>query len=285
MGAEGRQMAVQQLKSSVGVRLSGFAGHMGVPYPVEEFEAVDCPVLKRLYNEGIVETASGETIDNAFDSAVSLFDGMTLHNFIRETRPQRTLEIGLAYGASALFMCAAQRANGNETFQHTALDPFQTRDFHAAGKANLERSGFGPNFEFHEQTSLLTLPAFIKEARLFDFAFIDGNHIFDDVIVDFLLVNRLLPVGGLLAFHDTDYPAIRKVIAFALRNMEYELAPEFDRYRPQKTLRVRNFLRNIKRNPLEPYIWRYGSLKAPCVVTFLRKTGESERHWTHYRPF
>src|SRR5689334_14509381 len=52
------------------------------------------------------------------------------------------------------------------------------------------------------------------------FAFIDASHLFDLTMLDFLLVDKLLESGRILALHDAWMPAIKKVVRFALTNRE-----------------------------------------------------------------
>jgi len=55
---------------------------------------------------------------------------------------------------------------------------------------------------------LLSVRAHISEAQgeRIDFAFIDGAHTFDHVLVDFFYIDRMLNVGGIVAFDDVGFP-------------------------------------------------------------------------------
>jgi hypothetical protein len=60
-----------------------------------------------------------------------------------------------------------------------------------------------------------------------DFAFIDGAHTFDYVLVDLFLVDKLLKPLGIVALDDFDYPSIRKACRYFLTNMPYRsLSPD-----------------------------------------------------------
>jgi hypothetical protein len=54
--------------------------------------------------------------------------------------------------------------------------------------------------------------------------FIDGSHLFDYVITDFLCSDRLLVKGGLVAFDDSDWPAITQALNYIVTNRHYEIA-------------------------------------------------------------
>ncbi len=85
----------------------------------------------------------------------------------------------------------------------------------------------------------------------FDVIFIDGNHRFDDVLVDFYLHAPLYATGGHIIFHDMSMSSIQTVVAFLLANRA-----DF--------VEVATGESNI------------------CVF---RKVGEDARQWTNFRKF
>jgi Methyltransferase domain len=60
----------------------------------------------------------------------------------------------------------------------------------------------------------------------FDFMYIDGNHKFDDVIVDFHLSDQLLRPGGLAVFDDMWMNSVRSATNFIVNNLPYEIVPQ-----------------------------------------------------------
>src|SRR5918996_3216367 len=93
-------------------------------------------VLERMYRTGQVEDGQGNVV-SCFPTSVSYESGALLYEFVRERRPERTLEVGLAWGGSALFICQAHRDNGSG--HHTAVDPHQARTYRSVGVLNIER--------------------------------------------------------------------------------------------------------------------------------------------------
>ena len=73
-------------------------------------------------------------------------------------------------------------------------------------------------FTLIEDYSIHVLSDFIRAGKSFDFIFIDGNHRFDDVLVDFYLADQVLEVGGLMVLDDIWMASIRTVLAFVLAN-------------------------------------------------------------------
>ena len=55
---------------------------------------------------------------------------------------------------------------------------------------------------------------------------IDGNHRFDDVLVDFYLSDQLVSPGGLLIFDDMWMPSVRTVVNFILTNRQYKIVSQ-----------------------------------------------------------
>ena len=61
--------------------------------------------------------------------------------------------------------------------------------------------------------SQLALPAFLREGRRFDLAFVDGNHRFDAVFLDLFYLGRLLPKGAIVLLDDYNLPGIRRAVS------------------------------------------------------------------------
>ena len=60
-------------------------------------------------------------------------EGMLIYQLVRDTKPDNTLEIGLAFGFSTVYFLAAIRANGNG--HHVALDSYQSDAWNGIGLA------------------------------------------------------------------------------------------------------------------------------------------------------
>ena len=79
-------------------------------------------VLERILQSGRTLTADG-TGEIDVHSAVSRLEGVFLQSIIRNLDPTTSLEIGLAYGVSALFICEALRVRDGT--EHIMIDPQQ----------------------------------------------------------------------------------------------------------------------------------------------------------------
>jgi predicted O-methyltransferase YrrM len=89
-----------------------------------------------------------------------------------------------------------------------------------------ELLAYETRFNWKNDLSIHALSDLIRDAAKFDFIFIDGNHRFDDVIVDFYLSDHILKPGGLITFDDMWMPSIQAAVSFVLNNRDYELVPQ-----------------------------------------------------------
>lgn len=171
-------------------------------------------------------------------------EGEFMHHWVKEHGLSRTLEVGLAYGASAACIMSAHQGT------HTCMDPFQDR-FDNLGVENIARLGYRQRLEFHPSCSHEVLPQLVAAQRSVDFAFIDGNHRFDGIFVDFFYVDLLLQDQGYVLFHDAWMRGTQLVASFVKRNRK-----------------------------------DYRRLRCPVRNMILfQKIGQDQRPWHHFREF
>lgn len=201
-------------------------------------------ILSEMYSAPKLEGTDGLVeIDRI--TKVDKEGGGELNRLVRENGVKRSLEIGLAYGFSTIWIMDALAPDG----EHIALDPFQASLWHGVGATQARRLD-SKRFTLIEDYSIHVLSDFIRAGKSFDFIFIDGNHRFDDVLVDFYLADQVLEVGGLLVLDDTWMASIRTVLGFVLANRAYEIVPQ----------------------------------RSPRMAA-LRKLKADDRDWRHFRPF
>jgi hypothetical protein len=140
-----------------------------------------------------------------------------IHSFVKEKGFQKTAETGCGYGKSAISIISATNK------PHIVIDPFQ-RDYNYGGVNNIKKAGFGSLLNFQEDYSHNILPRLVTEKQKFDFIFIDGNHQFDGIFVDFYYTDLLLEQGGYFMLHDTWMHSTQLVISFIKANRsDYEV--------------------------------------------------------------
>jgi predicted O-methyltransferase YrrM len=220
------------------------------------------------------------------ESNISREEAETLYSAVRSIQPLRSLEIGLAHGISALAILAAIAANGSG--HHYVIDPFQ-RNYANCGEAMIALAGLADRHTFLERFPEEAIP---QLPRL-QFAFIDSSHLFDFTIMEFVLVDKKLDVGGIVALHDLWMPSIQAVVRFIRTNRAYQICRDFSAEIPALTLRQRSnelvsrFLKKVPgtgrvRNPsvLDPW----STLRLNNLV-FLQKVQDDSRDWRFHRPF
>lgn len=216
-------------------------------------------------------------------------EGAFLAEIIRAVDPATTLEIGMAYGVSTLYICDALAGLGHPA-RHLAMDPFQSTQWRDIGLKNIRQAGYGEMLEFHEARSELVLPELLAQGRTIDFALIDGWHTFDQVMVEFYYLNRLLRVGGVIAFDDSDRRSVNRVVRYALNYPGYEVfrssaalaTPGGLPGRVRRGLRLMPAAEKLFRRDLLYRDWDLNVLGS-CVA--LRKTAEDNRSSGWYRDF
>jgi len=80
--------------------------------------------------------------------------------------------------------------------------------------------------QFYAERSEIALPRFLSSGRLFDLAFIDGNHRFDGVFLDLIYLGRLVRAGGVIILDDYQLPSAKKAVRFCLTNLGWALQEE-----------------------------------------------------------
>lgn len=237
-------------------------------------------LIERIYQSGYIENAQGERI-HLFPTSIPYAQGDAMYKTIRAIKPENTLEIGMAYGLSTLFICQALYDNGSG--RHTAIDPFERKRWQSIGLLNIQQAGLGHLLRFIEAPSHEALPELLNSHERFDFIFIDGCHRFDYTILEFFFADKLLPVGGCIMFDDLTLPAIRKALGFILRNRNYMLADEYISERHPLWKMSLRLIKQAIQSPLDilPSLLCFAQQRY-CVV---RKIADDDKAWDFYRSF
>ena len=180
-------------------------------------------VIERLLRDGTVVAGSDGTVHRLFPVAIDAAEGEALRHWVVREGATRTIEIGLGYGISALFVCEALLRNGDGAARHVVVDPYQTTRFGNCGLQVLEEAGVASLVEHHAEESQITLPRFLSEGRRFDLAFVDGNHRFDRIFLDLVYLGRLLHPGAIVVVDDYQLPAVARATSFCLTNLSWTL--------------------------------------------------------------
>jgi predicted O-methyltransferase YrrM len=224
---------------------------------------------------------------------VSSEEATRLYNLVRARKPDATIEIGLAQGISALAIAQALRDNESGALHHV-VDPFQSTTWEGVGIANLDRAGLLEHVRFHEALPEVAVPTFPTA----DFAFIDASHLFDLTVLDFVLVDKRLTVGGMIGFHDLWMESLRKVVRYILTNRHYRIYNDVPS-KPSARPSTRSKAKSKAKSQLVALARRTGmdrflspELRQPNAdlglgqsMVFVEKTGQDERDWRFHAPF
>ena len=185
----------------------------------DRFSGVDA-VLAELYDTGRAAGPDG-TIHDLFPVSIPKQEGRALRDWVVREEAAAPIEIGLAHGVSALFICQGLLRTGHGDSRHVALDPNQATRFGNLGLQLLARAGVASMLEHIAEDSQIALPRLLADGRRFDFAFVDGNHRFDGVFVDLVYLGRLLADGSVIVLDDYQLPGVARAVSYFVRNLEW----------------------------------------------------------------
>jgi len=219
-----------------------------------------CPELQQMIATGWAHDRDG---NNVHATGVSTVNNLVvLDHLQRSTNACATLEIGLAYAASALVFANNHSLAGRPPHSHVAIDPFQ-HHLNYAGLTMLESAGLLQHVRHIADFSDRALPSLLSDGAQFGMIYIDGSHLFEDVFLDCHYAAQLLEPDGIMLLDDSSDKHVRKVIRFLRGNMrhmltEVDLAPyRMDRGRSAK--------------------YRVGKALGRTQLTAFRKIGEGRR--------
>lgn len=133
-------------------------------------------------------------------------DGDVLRDLLLAENASTVIEIGLAYGSSALAIAEALAAAGREP-RHVIVDAYQ-ETFDGAGWAAIVGAGLTGICSLVQERSQLVLARLVGERFVADTAFVDGSHIFHNVFVDLFYLRELVRPGGLVILDDCSFPSV-----------------------------------------------------------------------------
>jgi len=249
------------------------------------------PLADEIFKTGLVTSVDGrESIRVGAETPREVCE--YLKRLVIEARATMTLEIGLAFGLSALSICEGLQEVGGEG--HVAIDPNQSTQWQNIGLENVKRAGFGDLFELREKPSHVALPELAAEGLRVDFAYIDGWHTFDHALVDFFYVDQMLNVGGVVAVDDCFFPSVHAVCRYIATNRAYRVRGVCECDVPQRASFLARLLKKVApqsawvRRAVKPKFYRpdekLGFTAATRCIAF-EKLGEDERTWDAHAEF
>lgn len=176
---------------------------------------------RKLATDGPPRVRSGGDFERV---SVPVSDSDILRDLLLAEKPRTVIEIGLAYGSSALAIAEALVATGSHQARHVILDAYQEH-FHGSGWAAIAGAGLAGLCSLVEERSQIALPRLLADGVVADTAFVDGSHIFHNVFVDLFYLRELVRPGGLIILDDCSYLSVATAARYFEVNTGWEPEP------------------------------------------------------------
>jgi predicted O-methyltransferase YrrM len=182
-------------------------------------------------------------------------DADVLRDVLIDEGARIVIEVGLAYGVSALAIAEALAVTVGADAKHIIIDAFQDH-FRDSGWDALTRAGWDSCTLLRER-SQIALPRLLSRGLVADAAFVDGSHIFHNVFVDLVLLRSLVRPGGLIVLDDCDLPSVATAVSYFERNTGWvqDATPSDSRLRAYR----------LPDPPVEPSFDDFKAFGAPAV--------------------
>ena len=177
-----------------------------------------------------------------------------LRDVLLEARADVVIEIGLAYGSSALAISEALVAQDRQNARHIIVDAYQDL-FQNVGWEAIVSAGLGDRCTLVAERSDLALPRLLADGMVADAAFVDGSHIFHNVFVDLHFLRQLVRPGGLIVLDDCQWPSVATAVRYFEVNTAWQSQPI------SQPTRLRAF--RLPDPPVEPAFYDFKPFAAP----------------------
>jgi predicted O-methyltransferase YrrM len=148
-----------------------------------------------------------------------------LRDLLIAEHAETVVEVGLAYGRSALAIGEALVCVGARRPRHVIIDPLQATEWRNVGWRLLCSAGLDAIVRLVQQPSSLALPQLVAEGLTADAAFVDGSHRFHEVFVDLYFLRRIVRPGGVIVLDDDRWPSVRTAARYFELNMGWRAVP------------------------------------------------------------
>jgi predicted O-methyltransferase YrrM len=153
-----------------------------------------------------------------FHSAIDEQCARVLHETVKRHKPKLALEIGMACGSSTVAILSALEPDASLI----SIDPFQHEQWKGVGVLNVQRSGYTSQHRLIEDRDYYALPGLLKDAQRVDFAYIDGWHTFEHILIDAFFTDKMLATGGVVGFNDCNLPSTHKALRWLTTHRHYK---------------------------------------------------------------
>lgn len=177
-----------------------------------------------------------------------------LRDLLISERVQTVVEVGLAYGSSALAVGEALVTVDSPQPRHIVIDPFQQRAFSNVGWDLVCSAGLDSIARLMAIPSSIALSQLVSEGVHADAAFVDGSHRFHELFVDLYFLRKIVRPGGVIVVDDDWTPSVRTAVRYYERNLGWK---------PLPTAFAGGTLWTISRDPTAEAVPRCRALRLP----------------------
>lgn len=176
--------------------------------------------LQDIFERYEIETPANETIK--IHSNTSKEQGLFLQDIFDLVKPQKSLEVGLAFGISALFILEKHKQYNNKAKSHIVIEPFP---WGGVAEHNIEKEGLTEFADIRYEKSHDVLPKLYYENHRIQFAYVDTTKLFDIVFQDFYFIDKILDINGVIILDDCGggWPGVQRVARFINTLPHYKL--------------------------------------------------------------
>jgi predicted O-methyltransferase YrrM len=136
------------------------------------------------------------------------------------------VEIGLAYGSSALAIGEALHSTPGRRPLHVIIDPLQETAWSNVGWESIREAGLDATSRLLLQPSSQALPGLVEQGFTADAAFVDGSHRFHEVFTDLYFLRKIVRPGGIIVLDDHWWPSVRTASRYFERNTGWRVIPD-----------------------------------------------------------
>jgi predicted O-methyltransferase YrrM len=136
-----------------------------------------------------------------------------LRDVLMAEKARVVIEIGLAYGRSALAIGEALVSQEHQDPEHVIIDAYQ-HHFGDIGWEALIEAGLTKVCTLLRERSQFALPRLAAGGFTADAGFVDGSHMFHNAFVDLYFLRELVRPGGILVMDDCEWPSVATAVRY-----------------------------------------------------------------------
>jgi predicted O-methyltransferase YrrM len=245
--------------------------------------------LKEIFLRMEIETPKGNF--TPLHSHTTEGQGIFLQEIFDLVKPVSTLEVGLAFGISSLFILEKHKEYNSKPKSHLIIEPYP---WEGIAEHNIQKEGLFYLTDIHYEKSDKILPKLYFEDHRIQYVYIDTTKLFDIVMQDVYFIDKILDVNGVLILDDCGgfWPGIQKVARFVNSLPHYEFLKGHKKYKHRKRRKIAEsvtsfFLKIVPfKNKFIPgfnLTTNYKlNLEYQCIA--FKKIAEDNRNWDWDKP-